>query len=379
MPSISNVSSKLNQFSDEKLGKYSLNAGHFSRKTKQHRDQNVFISSNHDEPPYPTKLVKTFCIMEMTFYDDTMFRPNKSEEKSLKRPATLNLESPDSAAKRQRFASILTSPDLQMLKLASPELERFIISNGNITTTPTPTQYLFPKTVTEEQEQYARGFIDALNHLHQQTTQFEMNTGGLITRISSGTTPVTSNPPEVSIDKLTNSLRMYPGLSPLYFQSSPTSVIKSSGNAKNPSPVKPVLVVRPPSVDNNSSNSCNSMSSNSTTMPLEIAIKEELQTVPNELATPPLSPLCKGPIDMADQERIKLERKRYRNRLAASKCRKRKLEKISQLEDKVKELKGENSKLELIVERLRDQVCSLKQEVLDHAKKGCQIMVSKLC
>ncbi|GBN09793.1 Transcription factor AP-1 [Araneus ventricosus] len=318
--------------------------------------------------------------MEMTFYDDNMFRPNKNEGKSLKRPVTLNLESPDSAAKRQRFASILTSPDLQMLKLESPELERLILSNGNITTTPTPTQFLFSKNATEEQEQYARGFLDALNQLHHQT-QFEMSTGGLITRISTGTTPTSSNPPGTTIDKTTNanSFRLYPGLTPLYFQPSPTaSVIKSSGNARNPSPVKPTLVVRPPSVDNNSSNSCNSMSSNSTTLPLEIAIKEELQTVPNEMSSPPLSPLSKGPIDLVEQERIKLERKRYRNRVAASKCRKRKLEKISQLEDKVKELKGENSKLEVTCEKLRQQVCFLKEEVLEHAKKGCQIMLSKM-
>merc|ERR1712073_193072 len=46
------------------------------------------------------------------------------------------------------------------------------------------------------------------------------------------------------------------------------------------------------------------------------------------------------PINMESQEKIKLERKRMRNRLAASKCRKRKLERISQLELKVKDLKG---------------------------------------
>jgi len=61
-----------------------------------------------------------------------------------------------------------------MLKLASPELERMIIAqNGLVTTTPTPSGILphyFLKQeseVTEEQEQYARGFVDALNQLHQ--------------------------------------------------------------------------------------------------------------------------------------------------------------------------------------------------------------------
>merc|ERR1711997_1420375 len=46
-----------------------------------------------------------------------------------------------------------------------------------------------------------------------------------------------------------------------------------------------------------------------------------------------------SPIDMESQEIIKLERKRLRNRLAASKCRKRKLERISNLDEKVSDLK----------------------------------------
>ncbi|KAG8195448.1 hypothetical protein JTE90_013900 [Oedothorax gibbosus] len=352
--------------------------------------------------------------MEMTFYDDTMYRSSniKSDGKSsLKRPATLDLDSPDTLSKKQqRLCNILTSPDLHMLKLASPELERFIISNGNITTTPTPTNFLFSKNVTEEQEQYARGFIDALNQLHQ--TQFQMGASELIARISTGTTPVSSVPssefPQGTTVMSSPTLsKLYGGLAPFYLQPA-TSVIKKSPSKQAPktdapqqtsvlqrlSDQRPVeapvlhrltdyrpaasesmslLVVRPPSVD---SNSCNSMSSSST-QPLEILVKEEYQTVPGDFSSPPASPIGNGPIDMKDQERIKLERKRYRNRVAASKCRKRKLEKISHLEDKVKELKGENSKLEMTVEKLREQVCFLKQEVLDHAKKGCQIYLTK--
>merc|ERR1711952_448459 len=80
-----------------------------------------------------------------------------------------------------------------------------------------------------------------------------------------------------------------------------------------------------------------------------------------------------NPIDMVSQEKIKLERKRQRNRLAASKCRKRKLERISQLELKVKDLKGENSELYNVVKKLKQSVANLKQEVIDHCNSGCQI------
>merc|ERR1712141_729664 len=77
------------------------------------------------------------------------------------------------------------------------------------------------------------------------------------------------------------------------------------------------------------------------------------------------------PINMESQEKSKLERKRQRNRLAASKCRKRKLERISQLELKVKDLKGENSELYNVVKKLKQSVANLKQEVLEHHNNGC--------
>lgn len=98
-----------------------------------------------------------------------------------------------------------------------------------------------------------------------------------------------------------------------------------------------------------------------------MAIKDEPQTVPN---SPPLSP-----IDMETQERIKLERKRQRNRVAASKCRKRKLERISKLEDNVKMLKGENADLASVIKQLKEHVFTLKQQVIDHINAGCNISV----
>ncbi|ENN73196.1 hypothetical protein HUJ04_007753 [Dendroctonus ponderosae] len=99
-------------------------------------------------------------------------------------------------------------------------------------------------------------------------------------------------------------------------------------------------------------------------------IKEEPQIVPNISQSPPMSP-----VDMEYQEKIKLERKRQRNRLAASKCRSRKLERISKLEDKVKLLKSENVELGSMVNQLKETVGLLKLEVIEHNKSGCQIML----
>nr|XP_045236883.1 transcription factor jun-D [Macaca fascicularis] len=71
---------------------------------------------------------------------------------------------------------------------------------------------------------------------------------------------------------------------------------------------------------------------------------------------------------------IKAERKRLRNRIAASKCRKRKLERISRLEEKVKTLKSQNTELASTASLLREQVAQLKQKVLSHVNSGCQLL-----
>merc|ERR1711944_79469 len=81
------------------------------------------------------------------------------------------------------------------------------------------------------------------------------------------------------------------------------------------------------------------------------------------MKSPPNNTTGMSPIDMETQEQIKLDRKRQRNRLAATKCRKKKLEKISKLEVKVNELRGENIELGNVLKRLKDNVYSLKAEV----------------
>lgn len=64
---------------------------------------------------------------------------------------------------------LLASPDLGLLKLASPELERLIIqSNGLVTTTPTSTQFIYPKVAASEEQEFAEGFVKALEDLHKQ-------------------------------------------------------------------------------------------------------------------------------------------------------------------------------------------------------------------
>ncbi|XP_038648534.1 transcription factor AP-1-like isoform X1 [Scyliorhinus canicula] len=100
--------------------------------------------------------------------------------------------------------------------------------------------------------------------------------------------------------------------------------------------------------------------------------QEEPQTVPEVgplSESPPLSPIGQGgPL-------IKAERKRLRNRIAASNCRRRKLERIARLEDKVKTLKSENFELTSTASVLREQVVHLKHKVMNHVNNGCQVVI----
>ncbi|XP_050702640.1 transcription factor Jun-like [Eriocheir sinensis] len=279
--------------------------------------------------------------METTMYEDGYNQYSREGLTQIKRRLTLDLTSRPSKRQRQgggmagNFNPLLTSPDLNQLKLASPELERLIMqqsgavvlsgsggggggggvtgggvttsANTNTTTVTTSTsssQFFFPKTATVEEEEFARGFEDTLEQLHHQEALAAAVTSG-----GSGLQYTTLEVP-TSLPAPTNSMGLL-----------------SQGH-----------------------------------------IKEEPQTVPSVGASPPVSP-----INMECQERIKLERKRLRNRIAASKCRRRKLERIGRLEDKVRMLKGENVELQNVVNRLRDQVCSLKQEVMEHVNSGCQI------
>lgn len=279
--------------------------------------------------------------METTFYDDgrsAFVQSGSSNKEEVRKRLTLDLNSP--RLKKPRFDVLLSSPDLNMLKLPSPELEKLIMQqNGLLSATPTPNGFIYPtstgngnnnnqqqlggvannnpRTVTRDQEMYVRGFDDALAELHQQAQHNHQNNIMETGSSNNNAQPFTSNnnktnrPPTSSSPYIPNSLA------------------------------------------------------------LQIPVKEEPRCGTSLSSSPPMSP-----IDMENQERIKLERKRQRNRIAASKCRRRKLERIARLEDKVKVLKNDNSELAAVVVKLRQQVCGLKEQVMEHISCGCQIMLT---
>lgn len=72
-------------------------------------------------------------------------------------------------------------------------------------------------------------------------------------------------------------------------------------------------------------------------------------------------------------EQLQAERRRLRNRLAASRCRRRKLERIARLEQRVRGLRAQNAALAAAAAGLRAQVRRLRGSVRDHAGSGCPL------
>jgi len=229
---------------------------------------------------------------------------NKPNDNIMKRPLTLDLNK--KVVNNNSNPPILSTPDVNLCKLGSPELENYILNTDTLQT-PTPSG-MFPtakvsaaciNNISQEQEDYAKGFEDALKTLHDSNTK--------------------AVAPAMTGNTMSGGGITY-------------------ADAENAN--------------------------------LLMQIKEEPQTQSVQPSSPQMSP-----IDMESQEKIKLERKRQRNRVAASKCRKRKLERISKLEDRVKILKVENHELGSVLLNLKQHVFDLKQQVINHHNSGCHISI----
>ncbi|KAG7267927.1 hypothetical protein CRUP_006677 [Coryphaenoides rupestris] len=275
----------------------------------------------------------------------------------MKKQINLNLSAQDDAELLSKSDGILGSPDLGLLKLASPDLERLIIqSNGMVAAAaPTPTlattpaatsHFLYPKSASDEQE-FAEGFVKALEGPPQAEPAQRGGGGGVL-----------------RLDLQASDLPVYTTLNGYAASPLGTSINYSAADTVPfPAPPPPHM----PGVQQQHQQTAAALSR------LQSAglVKDEPQTVPDMQSfgeSPPSTP-----IDMDNQERIKAERKKLRNRIAASKCRKRKLERISRLEDKVKSLKTQNTELASTASVLREQVAQLKQKVMNHVSNGCQL------
>lgn len=236
--------------------------------------------------------------------------------------------------------STLNSSDLNVLNLVSPDFEKIISSfqageenmlreavhelrdemNGEET-----------KSVEEQHEMYTKTFVDALQKMHEQQINHreQIMEKNKIETSYRGLTDMNSKQPSRFI------FEHHPELFKLHAH------VKLSENARDQMESR--------TRERNSGTHCT----------------EELEMNPAMFPLPP--------IDLHVQEIVKRERKKQKNRVAASKCRKKKLEREAQLEVTVQQLKERNIELNAVANALRNQVTDLKQRVMEHIACGCQV------
>nr|XP_060619672.1 transcription factor Jun-like [Anolis sagrei ordinatus] len=249
---------------------------------------------------------------------------------------------------------VLPGPEGSLLKLpgAAPDLEQLLLpglsspASPGLLFRPPPTSAPPPpppppSAVTQEQEGFADGFVKALADLHKQNQLLGVSPAPL--------SPSLCPPPPPRQEAVYTTLGGFDPGSPPPPPSGTTTTASSAFFSRR--------------------------------------ALEEPQTVPEAspgVPPPPPLPLSSGdspppppsslsPLDAESQERLKAERKRLRNRIAASKCRRRKLERIARLEEKVKALKGQNAELAATASLLRAQVAQLQGRVRSHLSSGCPI------
>ncbi|XP_066916670.1 transcription factor Jun-like [Clytia hemisphaerica] len=299
--------------------------------------------------------------------------------------------------------AILASPDLKLLKLGSPELEKLIINTGGFIPTPTPNGLSFAAANahnehgTEDQESFlARGFIEALQRLQQQdgpgttsaptTKQWtvpsvQVTNESISTSSKVETSRWPGQPQSNSVSVITPTNPNTPRLPEITAPSTVNLPISSTGTVSTMGMTaiprnSTSYVTRPTELSNPTSSYSSGLNLPSQVTPSSIMDSNQIKSEDESLDQDDLD-LDMNPIDLDVQEHIKHQRKKLRNRLAAQRCRRRKIEREDTLKVKVKELKAKNSELTTLASQLRMQVCDLKQKVMLHVNEGCQVFLKE--
>lgn len=279
-----------------------------------------------------------------------------------------------SAAVPQSLPPALSTPDLLTT-----------ISGAILTTTQSssPTQFGVRDPVTAEQEMYAQGFIDELRGLEnvKAPAVSSMSLIGDAPRsvvhattlpdVAMDTTAVYSNSHtlESVAQTYVTATRDYINLSAPHTEATSAFGASSSNNYVTNSYPSPATMfsggMYAPSIDVYGGYVTNGQTAvpggvmAGGAMPPQMV--KELQRV--------------VPADMKTQEQMKVERKKARNRIAASKCRLRRLQRESELQSKVKLLRDHNQELNNEVSELKEQINNLKRALVQHMQGGCHVNV----
>jgi len=279
--------------------------------------------------------------------------------------------------------------------------------------TPTTTQFLFPTSVTAEQEAYASGFVRALEERHRSESQL-VSQPKMVTSTDTGFT----TPPQLTT--LNNVGRLDSLTAPPSYSLATTGIRSNviwpgskggdsvqSTAALNVQPAKSYLSYLP---------TANCFDSSFVIPPVHAASSSSFVQFPSETSTLEVDnrdrhlnwhttlPACaassastavgscsslsaaadstvSGPpttVDMDEQDQWRLERKRAKNRIAAARCQMRKVERITRLQEKVQELRDNNARLARTATELKNHVSTLRKQILMHTERGCRMMIPAL-
>jgi len=310
----------------------------------------------------------------MSLNPEQLFKPDQKDEKpQLKLNLNLGME--------DRWNTVLGSPDLKKIGINTPELDRMVAGNQGFTgySTALPPPYTAHQEdiavqgpsmshAPAEDEQVTRSFIQALREIHEQK-DFRSETFNIPATVAAApppAVPTVAAYPEQPYSKpampeCTQSWNNFPTPASNYsnYQIPPPTYINTPASySMQPEPLPqyndaPESKCEPFVPDPNQIDKLNLTTAQKLSIYSQIPI--------HEVTDPEL------------QERLKTERKKMRNRIAASKCRKRKLQKEAELEDKVKVLKKKNTDLSSQLLGLREEVKELKVKIMSHVNAGCNI------
>lgn len=326
------------------------------------------------------------AMQEHSLYDDTprYSKPAPTDHNSM----YLSLK--DSS----KSHTILNTPDVSVFALSTPEVHNILSTAGNATTISTSTRRT-PTTpsstygglirgdhqVTVEQEYYAKGFLDRLEAL--QASDIHRN----------------KNLHSQSVNQTT--ANQFTGPNPSLEAVAPTYVTATLDQIPNFATSTQTISETTSSYPMSTSHDAGYYTHDSYTggMPFrhETAVLPGAYTMPSTmtggiaLAQPimygltdtnsathmtngnMMKDISMVPPELHVQEQMKVERKKARNRIAASKCREKRLQREADLQSKVKILKEHNKELNDELNGLKEQILNLKRALLQHMKTGCQV------
>ncbi len=285
--------------------------------------------------------------------------------------------------------SKLLYPDRLSTPLSTPEVTSLLSgversSSLSLITSQAPSPRFLRGEVTTEQEMYARGFLEALDELHTGVNRQPEAPAPNSKPVSSGSRMNVNMPRSThhhSSQDLATTSQFISGPNPSLEAVAPTYVTATMDYIPNIAPPsqttsnayaaahsyaysQPLINHFSPAMDYSGyssppiSTQSQSSTSESTLSSHNIMMKELQRVVPADSKT---------------QEHMKVERKKARNRIAASKCRLRRLQRESDLQGKVRILRDHNQELNNEMKGLKLQISNLKKALVQHMKGGCQV------